>query len=215
MRFSIIILVPELDSRFPHHTRWDDTYRSKTKFGNNRLVTAEDHITPDRACRRGLALIIVSSLCLIHSESLHGFCHFHLNCTNHWWWLLFHLHSFPACPPITASFFAGTCPMGTICSTIKSHFLSFLSREKKTGSNSIIWRRMKLTFRVWSMKASDSLTEPLTMPAVYFSCFCAGTETGDNVPFVSSAECFSELCEFPSWLAYKVIRYNMRKLEPR
>lgn len=35
-------------------------------------------------CGRGLDLVIVSSLCLISSESLHGFCHFHLNCSSHW-----------------------------------------------------------------------------------------------------------------------------------
>ena len=70
---------------------------------------------PTRACVRGLDLMIVSSLCLIHSESLHGFCHFHLNCTSHWWWLLFHLQSLPACPT-AASFFIDNCPIGTICS---------------------------------------------------------------------------------------------------
>ena len=43
------------------------------------------------------ALMIVSSLCLTHSESLYGFCHFHLNCNSHCWRLLFHFHSFPAC----------------------------------------------------------------------------------------------------------------------
>jgi hypothetical protein len=37
------------------------------------------HIIATRACERGLDLMIVSSLCLIHSESFHGFCHFHLN----------------------------------------------------------------------------------------------------------------------------------------
>lgn len=44
--------------------------------------------------------ILVSSLCLIHSESFHGFCHFHLNWSSHWWWLLFHFHSFPPLCPI-------------------------------------------------------------------------------------------------------------------
>lgn len=51
------------------------------------------------------------------------------------------------------------------------------------------------TFRFWSMKAADSLTEPLAMPAVYFSCFGTGTEFGDSGPLMSSATCFSELWE--------------------
>ena len=45
------------------------------------------------------------------------------------------------------------------------------------------------------MKAADSLTEPLAMPAVYFSCFGTGTEFGDSGPLMSSATCFSELWE--------------------
>lgn len=60
--------------------------------------------TASEGAGRGLPLAIISSLRLIDSESLHGFCHLHLNCKIHWWWLLFHLHSFPPCPT-TASFF--------------------------------------------------------------------------------------------------------------
>lgn len=75
------------------------------------------------AWSRGLDLVSVSSLCLIRSESRHGFCHFHLNCNSHWWWLLFHLHSFPDCPPRTANFFIDNCPMGTICKITKFHLL--------------------------------------------------------------------------------------------
>lgn len=41
------------------------------------------HMMCGKACERGLALIIVSSLCRINSESFHGFCHFHLNCNSH------------------------------------------------------------------------------------------------------------------------------------
>lgn len=47
------------------------------------------------------------------------------------------------------------------------------------------------------MNATDSLIEPLAMPGVYFSCFCAGTEIGEGGPLVSSAKCFNEFCEFP------------------
>jgi hypothetical protein len=74
---------------------------------------AQHHTTLIKACARGLDLMIVSSLCLINSESFQGFCHFHLNCSNHWWWLLFHLQSFPACP-IDASLFIDNSPMGII-----------------------------------------------------------------------------------------------------
>lgn len=90
-------------------------------LGNNMLkYQTTSHF--ERACSRGLDLMSVSSLCLIHSDSLHGFCHFHLNCTSHWWWLLFHLHSFPDCPT-TANFFIDNCPMGTICTHSKPTFL--------------------------------------------------------------------------------------------
>lgn len=87
---------------------------SQWYLGDNKPETTKYHIPAGSACGRGLDLIIVSSLCLIHSESLHGFCHFHLNCNSHWWWLLFHLHSFPACPTV-ANFFIDKCPIGTIC----------------------------------------------------------------------------------------------------
>lgn len=168
-------------------------------------MTVELQILPfDSACTRGFVLMIVSSLCLIHSESLQGFCHFHLNWTSHWWWLLFHLHSFPDCP-IIANFFVGKCPMGTICTNRKSCCWNLKKKKnnkqkkakQKNRPQFCNWKDQELTFRVWSMKAVDSLTGPLAMPAVYFSCFCAGTEIGDKEPFVASAKCFSELCEFP------------------
>lgn len=44
------------------------------------------------------------------------------------------------------------------------------------------------------MKAADSLTEALAMPAVYFSCFCAGTGIGEKGALMSSAKC---LLQFP------------------
>lgn len=49
----------------------------------NRLILKRDHLIRGIAGERGFDLIIVSSLCRIHSESLHGFCHFHLNCSSH------------------------------------------------------------------------------------------------------------------------------------
>lgn len=150
---------------------------------------------PTRACGRGLDFMIVSSLCLIHSESLHGFCHFHLNCTSHWWWLLFHLQSLPACPT-AASFFIDNCPIGTICSHNHLYLI------KKEGSKLTIHKAAcgtGVTFRVWSINVADSLTDPLTIPGVNFSCFGAGRDTGDKGPLISSAKCFNEVREFPCW----------------
>lgn len=135
--------------------------------------------------------MIVSSLCLINSESLQGFCHFHLNCNSHWWWLLFHLHSFPPCPT-AANFFIDSCPIGTICMRGKFYW----AKQRRVDANVNETRIEKSTFRVWSINAADSLTEPLAMPAVYLSCFCAGTAIGDKGPLKSSAKCFSELWEF-------------------
>lgn len=86
-------------------------------------ITTAHQPARGRPCGRGLALTIVSSLCLINSESLHGFCHFHLNCKSHCWWLLFHLHSFPPCPRAT-NFFIDSCPSGTICTTAKFTILA-------------------------------------------------------------------------------------------
>ena len=63
---SRIILVGR---KIPSHMNWADPKK--------------DHLIRDKACERGFVLMIVSSLCRIHSESLHGFCHFHLNCSNH------------------------------------------------------------------------------------------------------------------------------------
>lgn len=57
-------------------------------------------------------------------------------------------------------------------------------------------QNMKQTFRLWSRKAADSLTEPLAMPAVYLSCLGAGIEPGDKGSLISSATCFKELWEF-------------------
>ena len=82
-----------------------------------------------------VALVSVSSLWRIHSDNLHGFCHFHLNCSSHWWWLLFHLQSFPPCA-MTASFFPiDKCPIGTIwwCQKLKTFFLT----KTIQGCNSI------------------------------------------------------------------------------
>ena len=102
---SMIILV---GWNMPSHMNWADP--------------KEDHLIRGKGCERGFVLMIVSSLCPIHSESLHGFCHFHLNCSSHWWWLLFHLHNFPEACPTIVSFFIDSCPMGTIC--INSKFTS-------------------------------------------------------------------------------------------
>ena len=92
--------------------------------GKNNLVTTWHHTLRGRAaCGRAFALVTITSLCLINSDSLHGFCHFHLNCKSHWWWLLFHLHNFPPCPT-TANFLIDNCPSGTIYINNKTHFLS-------------------------------------------------------------------------------------------
>lgn len=109
---------------FPHATcLGPNCFRPRTKCGQQKAgdPRTSNHLTSllTAACSRGLALMSVSSLCLIHSESFHGFCHFHLNCNSHWWWLLFHLHSFPDCPR-TANFFIDNCPMGTICNNRNS-----------------------------------------------------------------------------------------------
>lgn len=53
-----------------------DVYTGKREPVNMWLSS---HIISTRTCGRGLDFMIVSSLCLIHSESFHGFCHFHLN----------------------------------------------------------------------------------------------------------------------------------------
>lgn len=130
--FQVVLKYELVRGRLPAHifilSPWyllSHSHRSKMKIGTHKLVTLEDHIIRGRdyGRGRGLAFIIVSSLCLIHSESLHGFCHFHLNCTSHWWWLLFHLQSFPACP-MTANFFIDNCPIGTICIKGNPYFLA-------------------------------------------------------------------------------------------
>lgn len=95
----------------------------------NRADPKTDHLIRGKACERGFVLMIVSSLCRIHSESLHGFCHFHLNCSSHWWWLLFHLHNFPEACPTIASFFIDRCPMGIIY--INSNFTTVPNKSRK------------------------------------------------------------------------------------
>jgi len=119
---SRIILVVR---KIPSHTNWADR---KT-----------DHLIRGKTCERGFVLMIVSSLCRIHSESLHGFCHFHLNCSSHWWWLLFHLHNFPEACPTIASFFIDRCPMGIIY--INSKFTTVFNKIRKP----VQWR---LTFNL-------------------------------------------------------------------
>lgn len=146
--------------------------------------------------------MIVSSLCLIHSESFQGFCHFHLNWSSHWWWLLFHLQSLPLCPSV-ANFFVDNCPTGTICIDIH---LYFLDQAGRTDHKMIEFSR-KVTFLVWSRNAADCLSDPLTIPGVNLSCFGAGIDMGDKGPLISSTECFDELqdfdCRFPLKLVSK------------
>lgn len=158
------------------------------------------YITSIRACWRGLDLMIVSSLCLIHSESFQGFCHFHLNWSSHWWWLLFHLHSLPVWPTV-ASFFIDKCPTGTIC--IHNHLYN-VDQADRPNTNEPLSRN--ITFLVWSRNAADSLTDPLAMPGVNLSCFGAGSDTGDKGPLISSTKCFDELRELTCRSPFKSIR---------
>lgn len=146
-----------------------------------------------KACERGLDLMIVSSLCRIHSESLHGFCHFHLNCSSHWWWLLFHLHNLPEACPTIASFFIDSCPMGIIC--INSKFTSVSGKRYKPIYINEDW----LTFLPWSTNAADSLIELLATPGVNLSCFGIGTDIGYKGPFISSVYCLNDSGEFSCW----------------
>ncbi|KAK2971859.1 hypothetical protein RJ640_000876 [Escallonia rubra] len=63
-----------------------------------------------------------------------------------------------------------------------------LSRETR-DSNPFGKHEQKVNLPVSDLiKAADSLTEPLAMPAVYLSCFCAGAEIGDKGPLMSSAK---------------------------
>lgn len=80
-----------------------------------------------RSCwGRGLARMIASSQCLMYSDNRHGFCHFHLNCNSHWWWLLFHFQSLHACPANVSFLAADNCLTGTICSQTNVELLYFI-----------------------------------------------------------------------------------------
>jgi hypothetical protein len=55
------------------------------------------------------------------------------------------------------------------------------------------------------LNAGAPLLGLFTIPAEYFSCFCAGTATGDNGVLDSSAECFAD--PFP--LPYKMYIFSL------
>lgn len=54
--------------------------------------------------------------------------------------------------------------------------------------------------------AATPLLGLFTIPAEYFSCFCAGTATGDSGVLESSAVCFAE----PFTLPYKVYGKSLK-----
>lgn len=102
---------------------------------------------------------------------------------------------------MVASFFIDKCPTGTICIHNQLYFVDQDQEQSKMKPLS-----RKITFRVWSRNAADSLIDPLAMPGVNLSCFGAGSDTGDKGSLIPSTEYFEEFHEFPCGLPFKSVR---------